>query len=473
MLLYEHEGFIESEANEIQQLCRSTFAVSFGDPDQNKYELHATLCDYQDQDERRCRIAFYAKSLKRALVFTVAGTEKSSLWPYGQEVLLELGYQLEDVNLKLSPAMLEVVLRDVPGVASPAEAHLQRSEHQRLLAELQTTCDEYPESAKGKRAALKLSTEKRLQERSVDLRELLEDLFSPQEKADDETATLLAQIKDLTARFKEAETAAGSERSQKEFNEAITSAAEKRIQELEELLVYVETRSSDVLKQKRKVVELNRRIKGLDAELVAARDALVEERDKQKQFVDDVKSANEQIAALQRALRESEDLREEAFAQLGEQESEAAELDKSYRDAELRIKVLDKELKIAGQRVDGFDEAARLAEELQVQFDKAEEQLNSTTKLNESLEEELSAAVEKCDSLQKSLQEAEDLEQANAVVHAELRKVEDQSAELAKENESLKEELSAAVEKHDNLQKSFQEAESLGSANAAEPAELR
>jgi hypothetical protein len=154
MLLYEHDGFIETEAKEIQQICRSTFAISFGNPDQNKYELQASLCDYLDKDEQRCRIAFYDKSLKKAMVFTVAGTEKTSVWQYGHQALLDLGYQLEDVNLQLSPAMLEVVLRGVPGVASPAEAQLHRSKHKKRLAYLQATCDEKTESPQWKRAAL-------------------------------------------------------------------------------------------------------------------------------------------------------------------------------------------------------------------------------------------------------------------------------------------------------------------------------
>jgi len=37
MLLYDLEGFIEADAKEIQQLCRSPFAVSFGSDAQNKY----------------------------------------------------------------------------------------------------------------------------------------------------------------------------------------------------------------------------------------------------------------------------------------------------------------------------------------------------------------------------------------------------------------------------------------------------
>ena len=472
MLLYEHEGFIEAETNEIHQLCRSPFAVSFGSDGQNKFELQASLCDYLDKDERCCRVAFYAKSLKKALIFTVAGTNKKALWKYGHETLLDLGFQLEVVNLKLSPAMLEVVLRDVPGIASPAEAQRQRTEHQRILADLQATCDEKPESPQGKRAALKLSTEKRIQDRVGALRELLEDLFSPQETADNERTTLLAQIKDLTVRLKEVEKAAESDRSQKEISEAITSAAEKRIQELEELLVNVETQSLDVLKQKRKVVALNGRIKSLDAELTSTREALAEEQGKQKQFIDDVKSVKEQIDALQNDLKESEDLREEAFAQLGEQESEATQLAKNCREAELRIKVLDRELKTAEQKADGFSEAVKLSDELQFQLDKAEEQLNETIALKDSLKEDLAIAVEKQETLQKSLEEAESLGEANATKHAELQELEGLSAELGQENEGLKEELSLALEKHDGLQKSLEEAKSLSQANAAEYADL-
>ena len=441
MLLYEHEGFIEAETKEIQQLCRSAFAVSFGSDSQKKYELQVSLCDYLDKNEQRCRAAFYAKSLKKALIFTVAGTDKKALWKYGQETLLELGFQLEDVNLKLSPAMLEVVLRDVPGIASPAEAQLQRTEQQRILADLQATCDEKPERPQGKRAALKLSTEKRLQERFGVLRELLEALFSPEEEATDEMATLLAQIKDLTARLEEAESIAESERSEKETSEAITSAAEKRIQELEEILVDVETQSSDVLKQKRKVATLNGRIKSLDADLTSAREVLAEEHEKQKQFVDDFKSANEQIVVLQKDLKESEDLREEAFAQIGKQESEATQLDKSCREAELRIKVLEQELKAAEQRADGFSEAVKLSDELQFQLDEAEEQLNETIALKDSLKEELATVVEKHDGLQKSLEEAKSLIQANTVEHAERQETEGRCAELVKMNESLREEF--------------------------------
>ncbi|HKJ29095.1 MAG TPA: hypothetical protein VKA22_02700, partial [Desulfuromonadales bacterium] len=107
------------------------------------------------------------------------------------------------------------------------------------------------------------------------------------------------------------------------------------------------------------------------------------------------------------------------------------------------------------------------------QLDKAEEQLNETIALKDSLKEELAIAVEKQETLQKSLEEAESLGQANAAKHVELQELEDLYAALGQENEGLKEELSLALEKHDGLQKSLEEAKSLSQAHAAESADLQ
>ncbi len=205
MLIYEHDGFLEVEAQEIKQLCRSIGAVTFGDAERDPFELHAVLCDSLDNAEPRCRAAFYAKSLKRALVFAVKSSESQAAWQHGREVLAQLGFQLDDVNLKLSPAMLEVVLRDVPGMATPAEALKQRQENALLLADLQNNLDEDAESAQGRKAALKLSAEKRLGDRAQELRQLLESLLVPAEDADADLKALVSQVNDLNARLETAE----------------------------------------------------------------------------------------------------------------------------------------------------------------------------------------------------------------------------------------------------------------------------
>jgi len=57
------------------------------------------------------------------------------------------------------------------------------------------------------------------------------------------------------------------------------------------------------------------------------------------------------------------------------------------------------------------------------------------------LKEELSLALEKHDGLQKSLEEAKSLSQANAAEYADLQETERRYAELVKTNESLREEF--------------------------------
>ena len=122
MLIYETEGFLEVESKGIQQLCRSTVSVSLGEVADERSTVHAVLCDHLHNSDSRCHVAFYSKPLKRAFVFAVKGSERQSSWERGQETLVQLGFQLKDVNLKLSPAMLEVVMRDVPGLIAPDEA---------------------------------------------------------------------------------------------------------------------------------------------------------------------------------------------------------------------------------------------------------------------------------------------------------------------------------------------------------------
>ena len=164
MLIYETEGFLEVESKEIQQLCRSTVPLSLGDAEHGAFTVHAVLCNYSDNSEQRCRVAFYCKTLKRALVFVAKGFEEQSSWQHGQETLVQLGFQLEDVNLNLSPAMQEVVLRDVPGLLSPGEARKQRTEKTVHLAKLQNAYDKEPDSAQGKKATLKPLNQKNLHE---------------------------------------------------------------------------------------------------------------------------------------------------------------------------------------------------------------------------------------------------------------------------------------------------------------------
>lgn len=440
MLIYETIGFLEVESNKIKQLCRSTISVSLGGTGRDAFAIQATLCDYLDNSEQRCRVAFYSKTLKRSLVFTVIGSKNQPFWQHGQESLDQLGFQLEDVNLKLSPAMLEVVLRDVPGILSPAEASKQRAKVLLQLAKFQKNYDEDPESALGKKAALKLSAEKRLDVRSAELRIILEDLFAPEEAPDADHESLVSQVKDLTSRLEAAETLAEAEATQREMSESITAAAEKRIQELEEVLVDVETKSSDTLKQKRKIVQLQGRIKELDVQLESAEADTGKEHNKQRKFVADVKAAYEQIAPLEENLKEAEKSLEQTHAQLTKEQLVKTQLDESLKAAELRLKVLSKELVNSEKKAAQLDEAVKTSEGTQAQLVEAQKALKDALNLNKSQEEELASAAQQNETLGKDLQQAEKACRDKTLNEEQVTAQAEQNKQLSEELKNLREE---------------------------------
>ena len=405
MLTYETEGWLEVASAGIKQLCRSTAAVSFGAADSEAYEIQVALCDYLDSSEPYCRIAFYVKTLKRSLVFVVKGSEKQSSWQHGQEVLASLGFQLEDINLKLSSAMQEVVLRDVPGLISPAEARKQRTEQELLLTKLRNTYDKAPDSAQGQRAALKLNAVKSMNKHSEELRLFLELLFSKDESSRAGREAFTSQLEDLTSRLKAAEACAEAERNQREMSESITLAAEKRIQELEEILVDVETMSADALKQKQIAAQLRKRIKKLTAELASAEIETEKEREKQEQFMGDAKAAHERITLLEDGLAEAERTLVNTRAQWQEEQAERNRLEECLKESELNIKALDNELKSAEGKAARSDEAIKTSEAFQ---DQLKEQVTTLAEQKEQHTRELKVLRDDYDqecSLRKRLEE--------------------------------------------------------------------
>lgn len=408
MLIYESEGFLEIEAGDIKHLVRSTDMVPFGETGPSGFEVQAALCDYLDNSRQRCTVAFYTKALKRALLFSVKSPDKKSPWQHGQEVLAALGFQLEDVNLKLSPAMLEVVLRDVPGVVSPADARKQRTEKALLLSELNDAVNKDPDSPAGKKAALKLNSEKRIEERTDVLRQILVDLLTPSQEQNADFDALMEQVQDLSARLESAEANVLEERKQREMSESITAAAEKRIQELEELLVDVETKSASELKQKRKVLQLQGRIKELEALLESSAAEIQQEKEHQQQFIADVKSANEQIVLLQEQLKNAETTLAESLDRLAEEEATREDLETSLTSSSARIKELEDELeKLSEQTGDAAAEKAEAVTQLQQELAKTQQDLQEAGDKSEELSGRLTEALEEAETLKKSLAAAE------------------------------------------------------------------
>jgi len=442
MLIYEHDGFLEVEAPEIIQLCRSNGAITFSDAERDPFELHAVLCDSLENAEPRCRAAFYAKTLKRALVFAVKSSESQSAWQYGRKVLSQLGFQLDDVNLKLSAAMLEVVLRDVPGIATPAGALKQRQENALLLADLQKKLAEGAESAQGRKAALKLSAEKLLGERAQELRLLIESLLVPAEDTNADIMALVSQVNDLNARLEAAESMAETERRRREMSESITAAAEKRIQELEEILVDVETRSAQTLKEKRRIVKLQKQLKDLSGTVAATEEALAQERSERVQLIADVRASQERSAALEADLLAAEQALANAEVKLAAEQEAKALVEKSLEEAGLRVASLQQEFEQVTEKAETSESALKESAETKTHLAEVQSDLQEASHRNQTLEKDLAASIEQCKDLTVKLRQAEEAVLAMA-------RVEEQASTLVKQQEKAARELAKLREVYD------------------------
>lgn len=464
MLIYEAEGFLELEADSINQLCRSRDHITFSDTEGSGFDVHAILCDFQDCSQSRCYIAFHDNTLKKALVFSVRSPGEASAWQHGHEALTGLGYRLDELNLRLSPAMLEVVLRDIPGLASPDEARRQKDEKARLLAEWQEAVETDPSSAAGRKAALRLGAEQRLAERVEELRQLMIEMLSPAEQRNDDNEAMMEQVRDLTARLEAAENLVEQERKQREISESITEAAEKRIQELEEIFIEFETRSAGEIKQKRTIIALQKKLKEVEGQLTLVSDELAAERHKQEQFVTDVKQAHTQIAELEDSLQNTEQILAASYDQLAQEQSLSCQLETSFRDAEGRIRQLEEEIGVLAEQNARIDEADKTTEELHSQLAKVESEMRDLRQehqqectLRERLEKTATEDQRQMRELEEDLQEAR--KQASAAT-AEVT-VNEQTESLKDELDDLKHRLREEQASKENIERELAEAHKI------------
>jgi chromosome segregation ATPase len=435
MISYEQEAFIEVELHAIKSLSRSTATVQFASGGREVFDVHCTLCDYLDGSERCCRVAFYARHLKKSLVFKVNGPDQLSSWRYARDLVSRLGFELEEVNLKLSPVLQDVVLRDVPGFATPAEARKLSDEKQRSMDEYRKIVDNAPSSVQGKKAALKLSSEKHNQERIQELRKILERTLHPLVNATADLEDFAARFKVLEENLAAAEEQAEIERRKREMSESITAAAEKRLQELEKTLVDVETKSAEAIKLKRKNARLQGQVKKLSATLETVEQDLKIEQEKQQQFLEEAEAALRQIAGLKAELQEAAKSLEIVQEQLVKEQSDKARQEESLKSAEKRIRDLELETEDYALKLVLSEENFKKAEDVQAQLAESQQALQKTLGDCTQLREDLARALEERESLARDVREQE----AYASDKTEWAA---QEKMLMRQNEQLTEELS-------------------------------
>ena len=472
MLIFETEGFFEVEDDRVEELYRSADSVALAKTDDLSFDLQVLVCLHRVENQEQCHIGFFCRDLKRAMVFAIRDSSPKAQVKIGLEVAKNLGLQMQPVKLNLSPAMRQVVLRDIPGLQTPEYARKLREEKSEMLSEMQAKLDEEgPESANGKRAILKINAEKRLDDKASILRELLCSRFAP------ETATgnkdfeaLTAQIATLTERLRKAEAACDQERSQRKISEAIMEAAEKRIQELEEVLVGVETNSSDTIKHKQKIVQLEARIKEQDKQLADAEQKLEVERDRQRQLIGDVQATQEQFAALEKEL-----------ADVSEIASAAVDAETAVAKAEEFITKLQADLESKKNVLEDQISAREQLEEKNKALEAQLKELNAvkteSKQISEQQRAQLAEAQTEIDNLQQKLSagdknadieqekrkhlegQIEELKKAHTVSDQQLKEQEKQLAKAQAEVKKLQNELTTKDKQTDSDQGARQQLE--------------
>ncbi len=287
MLTYQHEGFLLVEDDAVLSLQRSSLAVSFQLPSKETLEVQAFLVTHRCDDERQDHAAFYCRNLKRSLIFAVDVPASQDLPGHGAAELRRLGFELVPVNINLSPALRQVVLRDVPPLRRPSPGDRSQTKSAPLSAETESVMASIgdSDSAIAKSAALRLNAQRDLQKKMGMLRKVLEQALLG--TLEDESQLPAPAGEDATGEateaHREAERRLAEEVSIRKHAEAFLEAAELRIRELEEQLVEVETQSAETVKLRKKIVDLEKLGKELGKELAAAAvrfDAEVRQREK-------------------------------------------------------------------------------------------------------------------------------------------------------------------------------------------------
>jgi hypothetical protein len=410
MLIYESDSCLEVEGDAIVELYRSGKPIKLTVSDEKSLNLHAILCLHRQGSETLAHAAFYCRDLKRALNFavqTVSGKEM----PQGLAVLSDLGFRMEPVKLELSSAMRQVVLRDIPGLVDPVQGRKQRTERMARLAEMEEAFQDDPEGVAGRKAKLKLDGELRLDEQMSVLREILTRKFTPESQDDDDGQMPFGRNDVLATRLASTEATLDEERGRHHQTREVLAAAEKRIQELEKILVEVETRSANGLKHKKEAFLLESRCKELTENLTAAQAIVTQEQAKVLQLS---AAAKQQAAAAETRIRELVAEREKMIADQEATQATIRALTQQRDEACRQEDVLREDLAAAGnqdtkkepdqERLDGVRKRLEALEKAQQATNAEFEQERS---LRKRLEKEAATDAKRIAELEDALAEAE------------------------------------------------------------------
>lgn len=139
MLAFEDVVCIQTDMEDIYRVYRSDAPVRLG-PD--KLPCLGYTFVVKRKTGMETYIALHARDIKRSLIYRIDPQARgvgdpSSQIKAGLDLLKDLGFELNTVNLKYGAAMLEVVLQDIPVIMTPAKAKKNQLERNANLSALE------------------------------------------------------------------------------------------------------------------------------------------------------------------------------------------------------------------------------------------------------------------------------------------------------------------------------------------------
>ena len=526
---FESDDFIEMDPEKVVALRRSTSRQTFKVSRGINYELLAFLVVQQEGSEKPiARIALFSQGVKRGLVFRATeGEGVDELLAAGEQVMKDLGYDIEEVNLKFSAAMRQTVLASVPALKTASTLKTFRDERRGKLKELEEIAgsdpvedakDSYGWTAEAVKTAtldlqkiqnqnenfLKLSrilsgkfssaglTPEELLERHVTTQQELQDLSDELEelrsfrdentKLQDQLDKQLATVEQLKEEIRQAKEAAGEN-------------AAKDLEKLQESLQQVEKErdklQGELKETGKESASLQKEVSNLKEELENARGGQKELKGAEKELanaLDTIEKLKTESADLTAELNQQRELNASAQAEVETAQKELVELQETVKTSQAEAEGAHKETeklarqleKIATQNEASDKKQDSLVGEIETlkgDLKQRSKDVAVAQSAREKAEQELAGQAEELGSLREQLKQSQ-LRQKDVTdrIRKGKEEAEQSTEDLEEELASVQEALSKSWKQRDTLKERLAEAqdridklESSGGQQAAAP----
>ncbi len=133
------KDFIEVEATDVLEVHRSENPVFLNDGN-TEWEAQAFICVIKQKNQPKIHIALRLRNIPASLLYmaeppTSAPADTEQARQQAHALMQLVGASMQEVNLKHSPAMREVILREIPVLLPPETARRISREKETLLSE--------------------------------------------------------------------------------------------------------------------------------------------------------------------------------------------------------------------------------------------------------------------------------------------------------------------------------------------------